>query len=353
MMKSKFKVIGVMSGTSLDGIDLCYADFTYNNVWSFKIITAKTVDYPKEWANNLKASILLDKAFLIKLDENYTSYLNSVILEFIKQNEIKNLDAVCSHGHTVLHQPDKGITYQIGNMPHISNHIKCPIVCDFRIDDVKLGGQGAPLVPIGDQLLFNEFDICLNLGGFANMSLQLEGKRIAYDICPVNITLNYYVEQLGYVYDNKGIIAKSGKIHQELLNKLNALEFYSLTHPKSLGLEWVKQNVFPLVDIYQLPVENILRTLIEHSATQIGKEINKMNQSKILITGGGVYNTFLIERISNYTDNEIVIPSKTIVNYKEALVFGFLGVLKLRNEMNCLSSVTGAERDHSSGIVIK
>lgn len=351
MMKSEFKVIGVMSGTSLDGIDLCYIDFTYNNAWSFKIITAKTVNYPKEWTDNLKTSILLDKTSLKTLDENYTSYLNSVILEFIKQNKIKNLDAVCSHGHTVLHQPDKGITYQIGNMSHISNHIKCPFVCDFRIDDVKLGGQGAPLVPIGDQLLFDEFDICLNLGGFANMSLQIDGKRIAYDICPVNIILNYYVEQLGYAYDNKGAIAKSGKICQELLNKLNDLGFYGLKHPKSLGLEWVKLNVFPLIDIYQLSVQDILRTLIEHSAIQIGKEINKINQSKILITGGGVYNVFLIERISNYTDNEIVIPSKTIVNYKEALVFGLLGVLKLRDQINCLSSVTGAKKDHSSGRV--
>ncbi len=349
MIKPEYKVIGVMSGTSLDGLDLCYVHFNYKNSWSYKTIVSETISYSNEWAERLKDSIFLNKDALTQLDEVYTKYLNNAIHTFIKKNAINELDAICSHGHTVLHEPHNGFTYQIGNMSHISKDFECPVVCDFRVDDVKLGGQGAPLVPIGDALLFSEFDICLNLGGFANMSFEDEYKRIAYDICPVNITLNHYMKLLGLDYDDRGHIAKSGIIHEELLAQLNTLEFYKLTHPKSLGLEWVQLNIFPLIDRFKLPTETILRTLVAHSALQIATEINKVTNAKVLITGGGAYNTFLIEQILELTKNEIMIPHHMLVEYKEAIVFGFLGVLKLRNEVNCLSSVTGAKQDHSSG----
>lgn len=349
MIKSQYKVVGVMSGTSLDGLDLCYVNFNYQHSWSYKIIRSETIKYTNEWTDKLSHSMLLSEADLGQLDETYTRYLNSAIHTFINTHVINDLDAICSHGHTVLHQPDKGITYQIGNMPHISKEFKCPVVCDFRIDDVKLMGQGAPLVPIGDALLFKEFDICLNLGGFANMSFEDKSRRVAYDICPVNIILNHYVKPLGFDYDDGGNIAKSGVVNQQLLNLLNELEFYKLAAPKSLGLEWVQSHIFPLIATFKLPVEIILRTLVAHTATQIANEINKVTLAKVLITGGGAYNTFLIEQIIELTENEIVIPTDDIVNYKEALVFGFLGVLKLRNEVNCLSSVTGAKKDHSSG----
>ncbi|MCB0463761.1 MAG: anhydro-N-acetylmuramic acid kinase [Flavobacteriaceae bacterium] len=349
MLKSKYYVIGVMSGTSLDGLDFAYVEFNFNSSWSFKIIKAETIEYSKEWKNILKNLVSNTLEELHKIDKNYTSYLGFTINEFIKRNNILELDAVCSHGHTALHQPEKGLTYQIGNQKQLSKLIGKTVVCNFRVQDVELGGQGAPLVPIGDKLLFSKYDYCINLGGFANISTDIYKQRIAYDICPVNIVLNDYASKLGLDYDCNGDLAASGNINEALLSKLNNLEFYKLNPPKSLGLEWVRKTIFPLIKAYNLKIEDILRTFVEHIACQITREINTSRNTSVLITGGGVYNLFLMDRIKALTDNTIIIPSKKIIEYKEALIFGLLGVLKLRNEDNCLSSVTGASKNHSSG----
>ncbi len=349
MLKSKYYVIGVMSGTSLDGLDFAYVEFNFNGSWSFNIIKAETLDYTEEWKNILKNLVSNPLEELHKIDKNYTSYLGYNINKFIKRNNILELDAVCSHGHTALHQPEKGLTYQIGNQKQLSKLIGKTVVCNFRVQDVELGGQGAPLVPIGDKLLFSKYDYCINLGGFANISTDIDKKRIAYDICPVNIVLNDYASKLGFDYDCNGDIAASGNINEALLSKLNNLEFYKLNPPKSLGLEWVRETIFPLIKEYNLKIEDILRTFVEHVAYQITREINTSRNTSVLITGGGVYNLFLMDRIKALTDNTIIVPSKKIIEYKEALIFGLLGVLKLRNENNCLSSVTGASKNHSSG----
>lgn len=349
MIKNEYKVIGVMSGTSLDGIDLVYVKFQFDDTWHFKIIYSETIPYESQWVENLKGLVSESLEGLKEMDNIYTNYLSLRINAFINKFEIKDIDAVCSHGHTALHQPEKGLTYQIGNMPHLALLIEQKVVCDFRVQDVEYGGQGAPLVPIGDKLLFSEYDFCLNLGGFANLSTEVDGNRIAYDVCPVNIVLNKYVKQLGFDYDDKGKIASTGTINNALLSKLNNLEFYSASYPKSLGLEWVDKNIFPIIDSFKLEIHDILRTFVEHIAIQIASEINKKNKVSVYVTGGGVYNEFLIDRLKSYTKNKIVIPSKVIVEFKEALIFGFLGVLKLRNEFNCLQSVTGAIKNHSSG----
>lgn len=352
MIKSEYKVIGVMSGTSLDGIDLALVTFNYNKNWSFKIDKAETISYPESWMSLLKELVDHTKEELQSLDTDYTIYLAGVINNFVEKYNIQDIDAVCSHGHTALHRPEEQLTYQIGNLPQLASLIQQTVVCDFRVQDVALGGQGAPLVPIGDQLLFAKYDYCVNLGGFANVSTIIDSKRIAFDICPVNIVLNAYVSKLGLDYDDKGTLASKGSVNLELLNELNSIPFYKEIYPKSLGLEWVKEIIFPLINSFNLSVENILRTVVEHIAIQIVKVINEKVEASLLITGGGVFNTFLIERIealSNHT--KIIIPSKETIEYKEALIFGFLGVLKLRNETNCLASVTGASRDHSSGKV--
>ena len=349
MLKNSYNVIGVMSGTSLDGIDLAYITFTHNKKWEFTIHKAETVKYSHKWLKKLKSLVALSISELKVLDDDYTTHLSEIIKKFIAKHNITTLDAVCSHGHTALHRPENRLTYQIGNLPKIALITKQKVVCDFRVEDVELGGQGAPLVPIGDRLLFSEYDFCLNLGGFANISSEIDNERIAYDICPVNIVLNHYVNKLDLDYDDKGKIGSSGEINIELLNDLNSLEFYKKEHPKSLGLEWVKTEIFPLVNSYNLQVNDILRTLIEHTSIQITKEINKKSNVTVLITGGGVYNDFLIKSIKDKTKNEIVIPNQLIIEFKEALIFGFLGVLKLRDEVNCLSSVTGAFKNHSSG----
>ncbi len=349
MIKNEYKVIGVMSGTSLDGIDLALVTFNYNTNWTFKIDKAETIAYPEKWITALKSLVDYTKIELQDLDRDYTLYLAEIIQHFITKNDIKTIDAVCSHGHTALHRPDEGLTYQIGNLDILATQLQQTVVCDFRVQDVAFGGQGAPLVPIGDELLFNNYDYCVNLGGFANVSTIINSKRIAFDICPVNIVLNAYVSKLGLAYDDEGALASKGTINKELLNVLNTLQFYKETYPKSLGLEWVKYEVFPLINEYNLSVEDTLRTVVEHIAIQISKVINITTNNSVLITGGGVFNTFLIHRIKTLSNNTIVIPSKDIIEYKEALIFAFLGVLKLRNETNCLSSVTGANKDHSSG----
>ena len=349
MIKSKYKVIGVMSGTSLDGLDLAYIEFDFDKSWSFNIIKTETISYSEEWRKILKNLVSNSSDELYKIDQNYTSYLASTIKDFVKRNQILEIDALCSHGHTALHQPEKGVTYQIGNQKHLGKLIGKTVVCDFRVQDVELGGQGAPLVPIGDESLFSEYDYCINLGGFANISTKINSDRIAYDICPVNIVLNHYISKLGVDYDDKGNKAALGKVDEALLSKLNNLGFYKLIPPKSLGLEWVKETVFPLIDSSNLSIEDILRTFVEHVAFQISKEINKSTNASVFITGGGVYNIFLIDRIKMLTENMIIIPDRDLVEYKEALIFGLLGVLKLRNENNCLSSVTGASKNHSSG----
>lgn len=353
MIKKEYNVIATMSGTSLDGLDVIYVTFNFDAVWTFKIHHAETIPYDKYWKGKLKNLVQFSLDDLKHLDNDYSQLLFKIIQGFISKHNIKTIDFISSHGHTALHQPEQHFTYQIGNLPQLATYLGHIIVCDFRVQDVELGGQGAPLVPIGDKLLFSEYDFCINLGGFANLSTNVNGVRLAYDICPTNIVLNHYVNLLGFDFDHKGEIAKSGMINKKLLSDLNVLNFYKMNHPKSLGLEWVNENIFPLIDDCHLKVEDILKTFIEHVAVQISSEINKKENTSVLMTGGGTYNEYLISRIKSKTKTKIVIPSKEIIEFKEALIFGLLGILKIRGEINCLSSVTGAKHDHSSGKIFR
>lgn len=349
MIKNKYNVVGVMSGTSLDGVDYCWVEFSKNKHWSFKILAAETVSYSTAMKTQLSAAISLNSNELNQLNQDYTKYLGHGINAFIQKHTILNLDAVCSHGHTVLHQPEKGLTLQIGNLPKLADYIQQMVVCDFRVQDVALGGQGAPLVPIGDALLFSQYDYCLNLGGFANISFQHNNQRIAFDICPANIILNHFVQSLGLSFDKDGTYAAQGALHLPLLEALNTLSFYHKSPPKSLGLEWVQNEVFPLVERFPLATESLLRTFVEHTAQQIVLVLKQYNLKQGLYTGGGVLNSFLMNRIAALLGHNIPMADTSIIHYKEAVVFAFLGVLKLRNEVNCLQSVTGAKHDHSSG----
>jgi anhydro-N-acetylmuramic acid kinase len=352
-LKNSYNVIGVMSGTSLDGVDLCYSNFSYENKeWKFLIQNTETVLYENYWATKLINAHSFSDADLEELDIEYTSFLSQIILRFISKYQINDIDFISSHGHTIFHEPNKKITYQIGNRVELNKLINIPIVCDFRTQDIKLGGQGAPLVPIGDLLLFRDYSYCLNLGGFSNISVKFKNNIIAYDICPVNIVLNKYSRLIGFDFDSDGKISESGKINYNLLKLLNSISFYNLPHPKSLGKEWVENKIFPLIDSFNISIEDVLRTFVEHIAIQISNNLKGENL-KILITGGGVKNKFLIKRIKKISNNNFEILSNEITDYKEALIFGFLGVLKIRNENNCLKSVTGASSDHSSGKIFQ
>lgn len=352
MFKESYQVIGVMSGTSLDGVDLAYIHFSIiEGKWQYEIFECETVAYSEDWLNKLRTAVDFSTEQLAQLNEDYTLLLGNIIKTFIVKHGLTDLDAVCSHGHTILHQPQHGFTLQIGNLPEIAKITGQTVVCDFRVQDVQLGGQGAPLVPIGDRILFADYDYCLNLGGFSNVSFEQHGKRVAFDISPVNTVLNYYANQLGLAYDDKGLIAQSGTLHTALLDALNALEYYQKPFPKSLGFEFVKTVVLPLLEQNTIPNADKLRTFTEHVAMQTGLALPH-SKGKMLITGGGAYNDFLIARIQDYLpDLNLIIPDTKTLEYKEALIFALLGVLKLRNEINVLSSVTGAARDHSSGVV--
>lgn len=347
MNNDEIFAIGLMSGTSLDGIDLVYVKFDKNRYQDFNIIHSETVSYAEEWKSTLQRAILFSSKDLKELDLNYGKLLGEELNRFIDKFKIKKIDFIASHGHTVLHQPKKGITFQVGDGQVIADVTSQKVICDFRTQDVKLGGQGAPLVPIGDELLFSDYNYCLNLGGFSNISFRKDGERIAYDICPVNIVLNFYANKLGLDYDESGKIASKGKVNKELLEKLNALSFYDKIPPKSLGLEWVQDKVFPLIDRLEQDVSAILRTFVEHVAIQISKVI--VDDNSVLITGGGVFNSFLIERIEFYAHIKITLTSSKIIDFKEALIFAFLGLLRSDGKVNCLKSVTGARKNHSSG----
>lgn len=345
-----FQAIGLMSGTSLDGLDICFAKFEkQNSGWKFQILQAETISYDKDLENQLRNSIHLSAEKLLELHSEYGFYLGKAVKNFIEKYKVENIDVISSHGHTVFHQPQKKFTLQIGDGRTIKITTGLPVVYDFRSQDVLMGGNGAPLVPIGDELLFSEYDACLNLGGFSNISLQFNDKRIAFDIAPVNIVLNKLAQKFNQNFDKDGGLAREGKINAELFNKLNSLLFYSQSHPKSLGIEWCNENIFPLFT--NLDSNDILATFTEHAAEQISRVLNQYQLKKILFTGGGTYNSYLIEKIKEKTQSEIIIPAKEIIDFKEALIFAFMGVLRINNEINILSSATGSSHDHSSGII--
>jgi len=341
-----------MSGTSLDGVDLAHVKFTiFDGRWTFEIGESETIPYSENWIQTLKKAVDFSESELEKLNSDYTNLLGGIISEFIQKNNLKNLDVVCSHGHTILHQPQNGFTLQIGNRAEMAQITNQKIVCDFRVADVKLGGQGAPLVPIGDQILFSDYDYCLNLGGFSNVSFENNNSRIAFDISAVNTVLNFYANQLGLDYDDKGQISASGNINPELLDQLNRLDFYKKNFPKSLGFEYVKEILLPLMNRFDCAVADKMRTFTEHIAYQIAVAL-PVKTGRLLITGGGAYNDFLIGKIKfSLPEMQIIIPDAKILEFKEALIFALLGVLKLRGEVNVLASVTGATHDHSSGVI--
>jgi anhydro-N-acetylmuramic acid kinase len=346
-----YKVIGLMSGTSLDGVDIAYCEFEFDTKWYFEIIKAETIEYPSLWKDRLSSLMNSSAETLTEIDRKYGKYLGQITKEFIIKNRVSP-DFISSHGHTIFHQPDKGFTLQIGDGHSISSVTGLPVVYDFRSLDVALGGQGAPLVPIGDRLLFSVFDYCLNLGGIANISFEKAGKRLAFDICPVNMVLNYLASLEGFRFDMNGSLASTGIVNPSLLQKLNHLDYYQKNPPKSLGKEWVDCNFLPILNGDLDRNENKLRTVTEHIATQIAAIINSLPIGNMLVTGGGAKNKYLIETLKSKLSTQIVIPESQIIDFKEAMIFAFLGVLRWRNEINTLSSVTGADRDCCGGSIV-
>ena len=350
-MTSKTNVIGLMSGSSLDGIDLVDADFWFDGIWHFEIIAKDNVDYNDEWRKNLADAFYYDKNQLQNIDYQYGRLLGNVTRQFIDKFHLEP-EIVASHGHTIFHRPQEHYTLQIGDGQVLADECGITVINDFRTEDVLKGGQGAPLVPIGDKLLFASYPFCLNIGGIANVSYDIDNQRIAYDICIANQALNYLSNRLSLPYDKDGIIARSGTIDNQLLTTLNSHHFYSQKYPKSLGREFFEENIKPLLENRD-DIANLMATFVEHIAIQIGQSIDNQPVAKLLVTGGGAKNKFLVERIQAHTRHQVVVPSDDIIDYKEALVFAFLGLLRKHNEINVLRSVTGAESDSSSGNIFQ
>ena len=338
-----------MSGTSLDGLDLAICRFFYSqNKWNYELLKSKTVTYTDDLRKQLENAPSLPGDELINLDNKFGTFISSQSAEFITETGLP-VELICSHGHTVFHQPENGLTYQAGNGASIAATTGISTVSDFRRTDVSLGGQGAPLVPAGDELLFSDYDYCLNLGGFANISYRSGNKRIAFDICPVNIILNQLAQQKGNLFDKDGIEGSSGKKDVNLFRKLNEIEYYRMPPPKSLGREWVFREFMPVLDGSDLPHPTKMATVYEHIASQI----TSIPDSKkiMLITGGGAHNKFLMDLIKQYSKSNCLVPENDLIDYKEAIIFAFLGLLRIRGEINCFASVTGAMRDSCCGVI--
>lgn len=336
-----------MSGTSLDGLDLAACTFKNDGKWSFEIDHASTVPYSDDWKTRLMGLTSADEEEIRKADIDLGEFIGNEAARFMEKNSFRP-DIIASHGHTIFHQPEKKLTLQIGNGQTIADKCGITVINDFRSQDVEMGGQGAPLVPVGDRLLFGEYDFCLNLGGIANISYEKDGERIAYDICPVNMVLNMLAERMDKPYDDGGWLAQSGHPIGSLIGELESLAFYQQTPPKSLGREWVEEKVFPLLT--DGDTRDLLASFVQHIVMRIA-EVVYGQEGKMLVTGGGAYNTFLISRLIDSIRPEVYRPKKIVIDYKEALIFAFLGVLKLQGINNVLASVTGAPKDHCSGRV--
>ncbi|MEY4603314.1 MAG: hypothetical protein RIT43_606 [Bacteroidota bacterium] len=345
-----------MSGTSLDGLDIALVSFslTEGTNQSFILHESETIPYPNELKIRIEGAPHASVSALSKLDRDLGVFYGNCVNTFIEKNRIdrNEISAIACHGQTILHQPHNGFSLQIGSGTVLAMDTKLRVINDFRNHDVHAGGQGAPLVPVGDFGLFSDqAEAFLNLGGFANLSFKDPQQNIlAFDICPVNLPLNRLASNKGLDFDRNGELARNGELNFFLLDLLNSLEFYTSPIPKSLGTEWLDEQFYPLIK-FDKDIENNLRTVVEHIAFQIGKQLEFSGASSVFITGGGAHNKFLIERLRTYYKGEIKLPNKEIIEYKEAIIFAYLGALKLQNKANALSSVTGAKFDTVGGVI--
>lgn len=340
-----------MSGTSLDGVDLVCCSFSRSQAGcSYNLHAAKTISYSSYWSDTLASAHKLSPSELIILHHEYGRFLGETILDFSEEYHLK-AELIGSHGHTVFHQPDRGFTFQLGLGQAIARSSGIPTVADFRTDDVLNGGQGAPFAPIGDKFLFSDYPYCINLGGFSNISFEKDNRMIAFDICPVNFILNPQARRLGYDYDKDGVLAAAGNVDVGLLEMLNNLDYYKLKAPKSLGREWIEEKWKPVVDKLMLPPEDMLATFTQHIADQITAVLRRQKAGKVLLTGGGANNDFLVEILRKQNKHEIVVPKLQTIDYKEALIFAFMAQLRSENRVNVLASVTGGKSDISAGTI--
>ena len=353
-----YKVIGLMSGSSLDGLDIAFVQLQENGgKWSYEILHADCYEYDDNWTKKLKNAVTLNALDYQLLHTEYGHYLGKQVNLFIEKNNLHHqVNLVSSHGHTTFHVPEKLMTGQIGDGAALASETKLPVVTDLRAMDVAFGGQGAPIVPIGEKLLLGDYTYFLNLGGIANISIHMADTVIAFDVCAANRVLNMLAEEKGLAFDEDGKLAAAGNINTALLQKLNELEYYKQPHPKSLANDFGTETVFPIIKLAALSTEDAMRTYVAHIVVQIKNAILNSRQStvdsRLLATGGGAFNSFLVKKLNevlNEINIEVIIPDENLIKYKEALIMALMGTLRWREEYNVLASVTGAERNTIGG----
>jgi anhydro-N-acetylmuramic acid kinase len=343
--------MGAMSGTSLDGLDLALCHFnSENDKITYEIIKAKTINYDEQWKERLKNAHFLNVEDFWKLHADFGKFIGISVNNFLNEYSLK-ADCIASHGHTVFHQPAKQITIQIGDGASIASVSNFETICDFRSVDVALGGQGAPLVPLGERDLFKGNDAFLNLGGIANISIHKPDTIKAFDVCPFNQVLNYLSNFLGKEYDSEGLLASRGIVNEDLLQQLNAIDFYRTEGVRSLGREWVEMVFLPIVEKSNISWNDKLATCSMHFAFQIARVLNASKCKSVMITGGGTYNVDFLNKIRSKTTIEFFIPDDETIQFKEALIFAYLGYLRKVSKINVLKSVTGAARNSIGGAI--
>lgn len=353
-----YKAIGLMSGSSLDGLDIAFVQLEeVRGKWSYQLLNADCVQYSPEWEDKLlKIPEMSVREYSI-LHTEYGRYLGDVVNKFIADNDIEHqVTLIASHGHTVMHEPEQQTSVQLGDGAGIAAKTGLPVVSDLRNMDVALGGQGAPIVPIGDKLLFSDYDYLLNLGGIANLSVPYGNSKLAFDLCIANQALNALANKVGATYDKGGKLASEGKVVPQLLEELKKDPYYAKSAPKSLSNEYARASVLPKLVGHSL--SNLMRTMMQLIVDQVVAAIKQYpvgkEEVKLLVTGGGANNTFLIEVLKEaLAEHKVIleVPDADTVNYKEAIVMALIGVLRWREETNVLSTVTGAQRDSISGAV--
>lgn len=348
-----YKAIGIMSGSSLDGIDVAYCVFKKEDKnWRFQISAAECYPYTSELHKKLKTIGNLSAEEFVKLDVELGKLFAEKVQHLLSTKKLSKPDFIGSHGHTAFHNPASGYTSQIGSGAVLNSLTQIPVICDLRTQDVALGGQGAPIVPLGEKYLFSNYKIFLNIGGIANIAMHEKKKIKAFDVCPANTLLNFYAQKEGKPFDESGNIARTGTCHDKLLEELNNLDFSLATFPKSLSTEYIMENYLPVLKKYKLSNADSLATVSEHIAIQVANQLKGVKPQKMLITGGGALNTFLIERMSYHLPGfKVKVPDFETVFYKEALVMAFLALMRLLGKKNVLSSVTGSKRDTVSGAI--
>lgn len=341
--------VGLMCGTSQDGLDLAVVKFTPNSSRvDYEIMLTKAFELPSKLALSLKSGEHLNGLELSLLNNAVGLFFGDCVNQALAKKEFKP-DFVASHGITIFHQPEHKLTLQIGSGAEIAAITKLKTICDFRTSDVALGGNGAPLVPFADSILFNDFDFTLNLGGFVNIS-SIKSEISGFDVTVCNLALNNIVAEIGLSFDNAGHEARKGSLNSELLTSLNNLAFFKQKGPKSLGKEWFEREFLPIVQNSKISMNDKLRTVCEHIGAQIGSHFHE-SEKTCLVTGGGAYNLALIDAIKSHSKCRIELPDRELIDFKEAICFAFLGLNRLLEKQNISKTVTGAKLNSIGGAI--